>query len=109
MKLTELENYTFALYEIGAIEALIFYLKCFAMEKAEALIKKLERKKQERLNSMARVERAIDGLDDRERLVMRAHYIAGLTWEEIAENLYFSYGTVLRIRKIALEKLITGD
>lgn len=52
-----------------------------------------------------RIERAIEGLDGQERVLMRLRYIEGKTWEEIAVAMHYAWAHVHRIHARALAKL----
>lgn len=51
------------------------------------------------------IERAIEGLDGQERVLMRLRYIEGKTWEEIAVAMHYAWAQVHRIHARALIKL----
>ena len=51
------------------------------------------------------IERAIDGLETREKTLLRLHYIQGLTWELVCVEMNYSWRQVHRIHAKALEKL----
>lgn len=51
------------------------------------------------------IERAIEKLEPRERRLVRLHYIDGLTWEQVAVEMTYSWRQVHRIHGEALEKL----
>lgn len=52
-----------------------------------------------------RIERAIEGLDGQERVLMRLRYIEGKTWEEIAVAMHYSYKWTHVLHGRTLEKL----
>lgn len=56
-------------------------------------------------DAMARIEKAIEGLDNRERTLMRLYYIKGMTWEKVCVEMFVGWGTVHRIHSEALKKL----
>lgn len=55
--------------------------------------------------AVAKIENAIEGLDPRERTLIRLHYIQGLTWEEVCVAMSYSWRQVHRIHAKALETL----
>lgn len=70
----------------------------------------LEAKAEQRLAEMCdvrmKVERAIEPLPGRERRLMRAYYIEGMTWEQVAEMLgYMDVRHVYRLHASALKKI----
>ena len=54
---------------------------------------------------MSRVERAVDSLEDRERRVLRARYLEGLSWDRIYEVVGYEQAQTFRIHKRAIQKL----
>ena len=66
---------------------------------------KLERLYSER----AAIEQAIESLEPIERMVLRARYIEGRTWEDVAERINYSYVQTWRIHARALQKLEDED
>lgn len=51
------------------------------------------------------IENMIDGLDPRERTLVRAKYIEGHTWEEVCVIMAYSWRQVHRIHARVLDKL----
>lgn len=51
------------------------------------------------------IEQAIEGLDGTERILMRYRYLQGLTWEQVAEKMHYTYQWVCHIHGVALKKL----
>ena len=51
------------------------------------------------------IEEAIERLPNRERNVLRAYYIRGLTWEEVAVDIGYTWRHVHRIHSSALQLL----
>lgn len=62
-------------------------------------------KRAELLQRMAAIEAAIEALPDRERVVMRAHYLQGADWDAIAETLHYCTRQVHRIHARALQRV----
>lgn len=54
---------------------------------------------------MAEIEKAIEPLDPRERTLIRLHYFQGLTWEEVAVEMGYTWRHVHRLHGKALAKL----
>ncbi len=52
-----------------------------------------------------RIERAVDGLEGIERVLMRAHYIERKTWPKVADELGYSWRWVNKLHDKALLKL----
>ena len=52
-----------------------------------------------------RIEEAIETLDGTERMLMRCRYLNGMTWEEVAVAINYSWMQMHRIHARALEKL----
>lgn len=51
------------------------------------------------------IERAIDSLDVKERVMLRRRYIEGMTWEEVCVAMNYSWRQVHRYHAMALQKL----
>jgi DNA-directed RNA polymerase specialized sigma24 family protein len=75
------------------------------MDKLDAVRKQSVRKCRKLLKLHQRIEAAIDGLDSLERYLMRARYIEGLRWEEIAERLSYDVRHITRLHGYALQKM----
>lgn len=65
----------------------------------------LAEKRMRLLAELEEIERAIDALESRERLILRDHYINGLTWEEVSCRRHYSLQHVHRIHAEALKNL----
>lgn len=57
----------------------------------------------------AAIEQASESLEPIERMVLRARYIEGRTWEDVAERINYSYAQTWRIHARALQKLEDED
>ena len=57
----------------------------------------------------AAIEQAIESLEPIERMVLRARYIEGRTWEDVAGRINYSYVQTWRIHARALQKLEDED
>lgn len=51
------------------------------------------------------IERAIEHLPPRERMLMRYYYIDCMTWDQVAERMHYSVRRVMQIHGNALQKL----
>jgi len=54
---------------------------------------------------MGQIEKAIEGLPPTERVLMRAYYIEGLSWDGVAKRMSYSKRNVLRVHGRILEKM----
>lgn len=54
---------------------------------------------------MVEIEQAIELLEPRERTILRLHYIQGLTWEQVAVEMNYTWRHVHRLHGKALERL----
>lgn len=54
---------------------------------------------------MAEIEAAIEPLEPTERTIIRLHYFQGLTWEQVAVEMNYTWRHVHRLHGKALEKL----
>lgn len=72
---------------------------------------KLERQYWEKVTALTEeieaIESAIERLDPRERTLIRLYYINGLTWEQVAVEMSYSWRQVHNIHGKALEQLKT--
>lgn len=75
------------------------------IDREDKLLALLSAKKAALSEAMAEIERAIEKLKPRERLLLRLYYIDGLTWEQVAVNMNYSWTQVHRIHGRALQKL----
>ena len=69
------------------------------------LLEVLTKKKAALDAELIEIESAIKKLKPRERLLVRLHYIDGLTWEQVAVDMTYSWSQVHRIHAKALQKL----
>ena len=56
-------------------------------------------------DAMAMIEEAIKMLGNRERTLIRLHYIEGKTWEEVCVEMSYSWRQIHRIHSEVLKKL----
>lgn len=73
------------------------------------LLETCHRKEKELTKAMENIERAIEVLDPLERTIVRLYYIKGLTWEEVAVEMSYSWRHVHRLHSAALEKLKASE
>ena len=52
-----------------------------------------------------RIETAIAGLDSQERKLMRARYVEGKQWEQIAVDMNYSWQHLHKLHSVALQKM----
>ena len=76
-----------------------------AAVKHTELLERYKQKEAELAEAMLDIEKAISTLEPRERTLMRLYYIEGLTWEEVAVSMSYSWRQVHRIHGAALEAL----
>lgn len=69
------------------------------------LLDRYSAKLTELADALLAIEKAIEGLEPRERTLLRLHYIEGLTWEEVCVEMAYSWRQVHRIHAKALEEL----
>lgn len=57
------------------------------------------------LDMQAEIEAAISVLDEKERRLIRLYYFSGLTWEEVACQMDYSWNGIHKIHRKCLKKL----
>lgn len=57
-------------------------------------------------DAMAEIEQLIEGLENRERTVMRYRYLDGLTWEKVCVAVNYSWKQTHRIHSKALNAIL---
>lgn len=75
------------------------------MDQLSCLVRMYTAKEAELVCKLIEIEDAIKSLRPRESLLMRLHYIDGLTWENVAVAMGYSWRQVHRIHSDALERL----
>lgn len=75
------------------------------MEKIDKQVKKYWNKYDNLLEQLNKIEEAIDKLDSLERTIMRLRYIDGLSWENVALKVEYSWPQLMRIHKNILIKI----
>lgn len=56
-----------------------------------------------------KIEKAIGRLPEREKLLMRLHYICGLTWEQVAVEMGYGWRQVHYMHSNTLKYFLKGD
>lgn len=56
-------------------------------------------------DALLAIEQAIEKLDPTQRLLVRLHYFDGLTWEQVAVEIGYSWSQTHRIHSAALKRL----
>jgi RNA polymerase sigma factor (sigma-70 family) len=69
------------------------------------LTARYEAKVAELTDALQRIETAIESLQPRERTLIRLYYIDGLTWEEVAVKMNYTWRHTHRIHSNALNRL----
>lgn len=69
------------------------------------LLERYKQKEAELAEAMLDIENAIDTLEPRERTLIRLYYAEGLTWEQVAVTMNYSWRQIHRIHGAALEAL----
>ena len=69
-------------------------------------ITECERVRAAKIKKLNDINTALELLDERESLIMRAHYCAGLTWEQISDIVGYSTAQIHRIHNAALSKMM---
>lgn len=81
------------------------YVQEERMDRKAELLELYRAKELELTDALLQIEQAIKVLEPRECLLVRLHYIDGLTWEQVAVAMDYSWRQVHRIHSTALEKL----
>lgn len=74
--------------------------------KRDALRRKYEAKLEELTAAQTEIEETIDGLEPKERRLMRYRYIDGLEWEEVCVKMCYSWRQTHRLHSAILDKLL---
>lgn len=85
----------------GVNDAMTAYLV-----KKERLVTLYVEKRTALIERRTEIEQAISRLPSREREVLRYKYLDGLTWEQVAEEMSYSWRHVHNIHSIALNLLV---
>lgn len=72
--------------------------------RAELIVFYTEKDKELAAEQLA-IEKAIEGLTPAARVALRHHYIEGIKWEQVCVLMSYSWRSVMRIRRHALEQL----
>lgn len=98
----ELKNYSPLKAELNDIARLVKRLNELKLpELTEVYDEKIAKLKA----SLKRIEDALDGLEPVERQLMRARYIEGLEWHQVAVRISYSWQQTHRIHARALIKI----
>ena len=76
-----------------------------AAVKHEAVLARYRQKLDELAQALKDIEDVIEGLEPRERTLIRLYYAEGLTWEKVCHAMSYEWAQVHRIHSQALEKL----
>lgn len=72
----------------------------------EEEIRKLQTERLEKIELYREIEGIVKGIaDDVEREALRLHYLVGLTWGEVANQMGFTHRHIMRIHSAALNHL----
>ena len=74
-------------------------------DQAARLHTKLRYKKYEMSVALEAIEDAIEGLQSRERRLMREYYINGLTWNEISQIMHYSVDYLWHLHSKAIKEI----
>lgn len=83
----------------------VSYVREERMESKDEVLAMYKAKEAELQWALVTIENAIEKLEPRERQLVRLHYIDGLTWEQVAVEMCYSWRQVHRIHSDALKKL----
>ena len=75
------------------------------LARVDELINYYHQKMEQALIQQKRIEEAIEGLPDKERLLMRYRYIDGMDWVDVASKMHYSWKQTHRIHGRALNLL----
>lgn len=79
------------------------------IDRKDELLAMYMAKEEELDDALFAIERAIEKLDPTQRTLVRLHYIDGLTWEQVAVAIDYSWSQTHRIHSAALKKLGEED
>ena len=75
------------------------------LARVDELVNYYQQKMEQALVQQKRIEDAIEGLPDKERLLMRYRYIDGMDWVDVASRMHYSWKQTHRIHGRALNLL----
>lgn len=76
------------------------------LDKLVEYIDLLDKKNDELIDAKLEITEAISGLpDSRHRTLLYEYYINGLTWEEVAAKMHYTWRWTMRLRKEALVEI----
>ena len=77
-----------------------------AAERINGVVEELERQRMECARLRLEIGKAIASVPDgRLRVLLRMRYVDGLTWEQIAEEMHYSWRQIVRMHGNALEQV----
>lgn len=79
------------------------------IDRKDELLAMYQAKEEELDDALLVIERAIEKLDPTQRTLVRLHYIDGLTWEQVAVEIDYSWSQTHRIHSAALKRLKEED
>lgn len=79
------------------------------LDKLKPLREKYNAKVMEMTAELEAIEASIEPLEPRERRLIRLYYFKGLTWEQVAVEMNYSWRQVHNIHGMALEQLRTEE
>lgn len=103
----ELRSYRTLKEEAEQLGRVVFCLPdgFWSREEADKATERYTSKLKESLQLLDAIEDAIESLSATERVLMRAKYIEGLTWEEVADLMHYDVRQIHRIHGRALQRL----
>ena len=78
---------------------------CAMVVKLSEAREKLLEKQLEALEGIIAIEKAIEKLDERGKLLVRLHYIEGMTWERVAVEMNYTWQHLHKIHRNVLEEI----
>lgn len=72
----------------------------------DALLRSYNAKLRACINITMEFEQALAKLSDRERIIIRKHYLDGMTWSEIQDDMNMSERNLIRISNRAVKKMV---
>ena len=79
------------------------------IDRKDELLAMYQAKEEELDDALFAIELAIEKLDPTQRTLVRLHYIDGLTWEQVAVEIDYSWSQTHRIHSAALKRLKEED
>ena len=76
-----------------------------SLAQKERLIERYRKKEAELTAALEHIETMIDSLEYRERRLLRARYVEGMSWEKVCVTMSYSWSRTHEIHGLALDKL----